>query len=198
MKVLWHYKELRHNAVELPKPAERLFPPTRMNPEIYRRFFDLVASDGGSIVWEPFSLPTGSGFQHAKAADITLISHSLESRHEKVFAADSTVQGPCCTPVDGMLFHPPYFGSATQSEDPRDLSYLTSADYWLSAMESAAEIGMENLTDGGLVCAVGSRYRHDGEEVRLDEWLRLAFCGMALLEVWRSEPDVAMILRTSA
>lgn len=189
------YREKRHGAESLAGCQERLFPPTRMNPEIYRQFFRMVTAHGGQIVWEPFSLPMGCGVEHAEDAGVTLIAHSLESRHKEVFVADSTERGPYLTPVDGVIFHPPYFGSSPQSQDDRDLSHIDDEDRWLVAMESAAEIALENLVDGGFVCAVGSRYRCNGSEVKLDEWLFLAFHTLELLEVWKSEPDVAMVLR---
>jgi hypothetical protein len=188
------YRELRHRAEVLSDVGDYNLASAEMNPVIATRFAELLSDEAAKFVWEPFANPDGRTFPVFAEIGVKHIAHSLSEGHPDIIYADSSIDGPECE-VDGVLFHPPYFGSKPLSDDERDLSAAADEDEWLVLMESAAEIAMESLTPEGAVCAIGRRYRYDGKEIRLDEWLIMAFNGLTPVEVWSSEPDVAIVLR---
>jgi len=192
---LGKYRELRHGAVVLPDNGGYNLAAGEMNPMIVMKFADKLTSHGAQAVFEPFANPNGKSVSLFEEVGIYLWGHSLESDHPRIGEADSTIDEPVGE-FEGVLFHPPYFGSQPFTNDPRDLSRMRDVDEWLVAMESAAEIAVEHLVQDGVVCAVGRRYRHGGKEIRLDEWIVTAFSGLTPIEVWMSEPDVAIILRS--
>lgn len=193
--VLDNYRELRHSAAALADEGGYDLAAGEMNPEIARCFAAMMAGDGLVAAWEPFANPDGRTIQVFRDAGVELTSATLVSGHPDVLEADSSTEEPRGE-FDGVLFHPPYFGSKPFTTDPRDMSQTRDEDEWLVMMESAADMAVEHLLPGGLVCAVGRRYRHGGKEIRLDEWLVMAFCGpLVPVEVWTSEPDVAIVMR---
>jgi len=189
------YKELRHVAERLPDAGGYDLSAGEMNPEICRRFVALLWDAGATRAWEPFANPDGRTFPAFREAGVELAAASLSSGHPDIEELDATTEEPRGE-FGGVLFHPPYFGSKPFCADPRDISWVCDKDEWLVMMESAADIAVKHMVPDGVACAVGRRYRHGGEEIRLDEWLVMAFCGpMEPVEVWFSEPDVAIIMR---
>jgi len=122
----------------------------------------------------------------------------MTSTHPRVLVGDSLQTGPpaWACPLAGAIFHPPYFGTAPMSDNENDLSWVDDEDVYRTSLKKAADIVVENLSHNGMVCAVGRRYRHDGEEIRLDEWFVEIFSDTLVVEeVWLSIPDVAIIMR---
>lgn len=195
MTAVESYKELRHGAERIPDAGGYDLSAGEMNPEIWRRFASLLAREGAERAWEPFANPDGRTFEAFREVGVELVAASLASEHPDIEECDSTTEEPRGD-FGGVLFHPPYFGSKPFTLDPRDMSQTRDEDEWLVMMESAADIAVEHMAPGGVVCAVGRRYRHGGREIRLDEWLVMAFCGPLWPAcVWSSEPDVAIIMR---
>jgi hypothetical protein len=195
MSKLDAYRKLRHEAVKLPDRGGYELAKGEMNPIIVERFAELLVEEDARTAWEPFANPDGRTFSVFGELRIKLTAASLSADHPDIVVADSLADEPSGD-FDGVLFHPPYFGSSPFTSDPRDMSRAEDEDEWLVMMESAADIAVEHLTPCGIICAVGRRYRHGGKEVRLDEWMVSAFCPpMAPAQVWLSEPDVAVIMR---
>jgi hypothetical protein len=187
------YRELRHNAEVLPDNGGYDLSSGEMNPAIYQRFSELLADEEVVSAWETFANPDGRTFKCFKEAGINLFATSLKSDSPAVTEVDATSYIPQFV-YEGVLFHPPYFGTKPFTNDPREMSLITDEDEWRDALQSAVDIVKGRLVSKGIVCAVGRRYRHGGKEIRLDEWLVSAF-EMIPTEVWISEPDVAIILR---
>jgi hypothetical protein len=195
MSVLGLFRELRHKAEILADNGGYDLAEAEMNPAIYARFAEFLADEEGRTVFEPFANPDGRTFSVFRNAGIKVTAYSLTAEHPDILIADATEEEPDGD-FDGVLFHPPYFGSKPLSMDRRDLSRYDDEDEWLTQMESAVDVAVEHLNPEGVVCAVGRRYRHNGKEIKLDEWLVQAFYGALVpVEVWLSEPDVAIILR---
>jgi hypothetical protein len=112
-----------------------------------------------------------------------------------VVKADSTHEGPPCE-VGGVVFHPPYFGATPNTSSYYDLSHIEDVGEWRFRLDASASLAIEFLSEGGIVCAIGRRYRYGGEEIRFDEWLVEAFCSaLEIQEVWISEPDVIIVMK---
>lgn len=192
-KALDRYRELRHDPKMCLLP-EKDFPYNlsqgEMNPFISGGFFaDL---NNGARIWEPFANPDGRTFEAAAAFGHELVANSIIPGHPNLVVADSTKKEPEGL-FDAVLFHPPYYGTRPFTSEERDLSNANNHDY-RRRIESAADISMLHLKNDGLVCTVGRRYRHGGQEVRLDEWLVGAFGKrMVPVVVWTSEPDIVII-----
>lgn len=166
-----------------------------MNPAIARRFFSLVRHEPvPDKVWEPFA--ANDRFQDmAREIGIELLSFGMVEKG-RVKKGDSTDEGPGAI-VGGVLFHPPYFGSCLQSDDPADLSAITSVKTYRQALFDVAVRAWLSMPSGGMVCAVGRDYLHDRKRVNLSDWYSEEFwqSGFTLFKVWKSEPDVALLFR---
>lgn len=188
------YRNLRHNAITIEEVDGYDLSKGEMNPGIAMQFAEICADAGFDTVWEPFANPDGRTFDIFYEVNLCLTATSLMAEHDEIQILDCTVDSPGWE-FDGILFHPPYFGSAPFSDDIRDLSNMEEEEEWLVMMESSAEVAMEHLHERGIICAVGRRYRHGGKEIKMDEWLIHAFDGMEPFEVWISNPDVAILMR---
>lgn len=195
MNCLDEYLRLRHKAEVLPDQGGYDRANGEMNPEIWRRFVELLSEEDAKMVWEPFANPDGRTFQDFSDAGIDLFATSMIKGHEDIVVLDA-VNASLGVVFDGVLFHPPYFGSRRFSDDPRDISLIEDEDEWRVAMETAVETVIEHLSEDGVVCAVGRSYRHGGKHIKLDKMFVSAF-GRWLLptEVWMSEPDIVTIFR---
>lgn len=189
------YRDLRHKAEILPDNGNYDLSLGEMNPAICQRFSELLADEEATSAWEPFANPDGRTFKYFREAGISLFATSLKSDNPAITEVDATFYRPQFN-YQGVLFHPPYFGSKPFTNDPRDMSHISDDENWKMRLQSAVDIVLARLVSEGVVCAVGRRYRHGGKEIRLDEWLVSAFGdAMEPTEVWMSEPDVAIILR---
>ena len=197
MTELDRYRAKRRKAVAIPDKGGYDINSGQMNPEIYRKFAGLIAGTRLRNVYEPFAGPDGSSFQHFDAVGVSLYAHSLVCNHPRLVEADSTTTIPDYDYLfSGVMFHPPYFGSALLSDDDREISLISDEDEWVLEIEGVAAICMDIMLRDGFVCAVGRRYRHGGKEIKLDEWLATKiFHGMKVHEVWTSIPDIAIIMK---
>ena len=193
------YLELRHNAMVLRDIGGYSLDRGEMNPAIFEEFLgEVVDSDVVPVIWEPFAGHTGRSRMQdfAEEAEVRLISYDLEPSDPRVIKADSTKEGPG-TSLGGVLFHPPYFGSALFSGNQADLSVIKSMDDYVIALQKIVDFVKVHLVKDGLVCAVGRDYRCSGERVSLASAYLEMFgsAGMALSSVWSSEPDMILIFR---
>ena len=194
------YRELRHKCEVVADNGGYNLANGEMNPAIVDRFVEFLSDHEAKVTWEPFANPDGRTFPPFKEAGIRLIAFSLTSGHPDIVVMDSTIYGPAeydptAWAVDGVLFHPPYFGSAPLSEEEGELSLVDSEEKWKEKLQTAADVAMHYCSDDAHICAVGRRYRHGGKEIKLDEWLVAVFSDMEVVEVWESQPDIAIILR---
>ena len=171
-----------------------------MNPAIFEEFVGLVLDrDVTPTIWEPFAGHTGPSRTQDFASEIEglkVVSFDLEPCDPRVRKADSTKEGPGRF-VGGVLFHPPYYGSAPLSAAPGEISSMEAEAAYRDALGRTVGFAATFLEPGGLVCAVGRDYRHGGRRVRLDLLYVEIFekAGMELSEVWQSEPDVALVFQ---
>jgi len=196
---LTSYLDLRHKAMVLRDIEGYDLARGEMNPVIFEEFLgEVVDSDVTPVIWEPFAGHTGcSRMQNfAEEAEVKLISYDLAPSDERVIKADSTKYGPQ-EDIGGLLFHPPYFGSSTMSEEKADLSSIEDFQEYVLSLQKIVVLARMSLVSGGLVCAVGRDYRHNGERVKLSSLYMDMFSdsGMSLYQVWLSEPDVVLIFR---
>lgn len=174
-----------------------------MNPVIFDEFVgEVLDRDVSPVIWEPFAGHTGPSKAQDFAASIdglTLVSFDLAPCDFRVVAADSTFVGPGRF-VGGVLFHPPYYGSAPLSDKFGEVSLLEDEEAYRAALLKTADFVRIFLEPKGLVCAVGRYYRHAGVRIRLDEWYVELFesIGLALVSVWQSEPDVVLLFEKGA
>lgn len=187
------YRELRRGARKVIDEGGYDLSLGEMNPMIWRWFGMKLRPR--QRVWEPFANPDGRNFQMADELMLDLVSTSLVEGHPRIAVGDSTIDEPEGM-FDGVLFHPPYFGTRPFTDDPRDLSNTLSELDWKVGVECVIDVIFEKLNPGGMVCAVGRRYRHGGKEIKMDEWLIHRFGRrMSCIDVWLSQPDVVMIFR---
>ena len=170
-----------------------------MNPAVFEEFVGLILENNVSpVIWEPFAGHTGKNKNKDFVKGISgleLISFDIEPCDSRVKQADSTKEGPGKL-VGGVFFHPPYYGSMSMSSKQGEISSIGNENDYLAVLNQAAELTRMSLEPKGLVCAIGRDYRHNGKRIRMDKWLDDIFedMGMKLLDVWQSEPDVAIIL----
>lgn len=187
------YRELRRNSRKVDDEGGYVLGQGEMNPMIWKWFGRLLCR--GQRVWEPFANPDGRSFKQADELGLELVSTSLVGGHPRIMVGDSTADDPDGM-FDGVLFHPPYFGTRKFTDDPRDLSNAMGELDWKVGIECVVETIFEKLNSEGVVCAVGRRYRHGGKEIKMDEWLVKRFGRkMICIDVWSSEPDVVIIFR---
>jgi hypothetical protein len=170
-----------------------------MNPSVFEEFVGLVLERGVSpAIWEPFAGHTGHNRNLAFVDEVDgleLIQFDIEPHECRVRKADSTMEGPGRF-VGGVFFHPPYYGSSPLSREAGEMSVLCDEVEYRAVLTKAAGLARMSLEPNGLVCAVGRDYRHDGKRIRMDVWMVEIFdaMGMRMVDVWQSEPDVAVIL----
>ena len=178
-----------------------------MNPSIIRRFYDLLRNINLiPVVWEPFAGTSFKGSSHSSVAHdmasesgIRLISFGLQPKDGRIIQRDSVNNGPGEI-VNGMLFHPPYFGSSPMSEENNDLSCIDNEAGYMDKLSKVIDNGVDCISDDGLVCAVGRDYRHRGKRIRLDLWYLELFekKGFLLKQVWISSPDIVLLFELAA
>ena len=201
------YIRLKKDAVHLPDVGGFDINTGEMNPIIAKRFCNrLKGSRSSTTIWEPFagtsfSLSSGINIMHgvAKEVGVKLISYGLEPVDDRVIVKNSVENGPEET-INGMLFHPPYWGSSLMSDSPDDLSGIDNEDEYRHKLSCVIDNGVDFMAAGGLVCAIGRDYRHNGKRIRLDLWYLDLFekRGFVLKEVWTSSPDIVLILELAA
>ena len=191
------YRKKRHKAKKLPPLKNHLSP--SLSSSVYKEFANTLGKKkikDNLLIWEPFASPRGNSFHYFWGTGVRIVAQTLGSIHPDILNGDSTVVGPPKLDklFDGVIFHPPYFGSAAQSDCSLDLSIVRSEDEYRRKIDQAARLSVERLGVGGKVCAVGRRYRFDGKEIKLDEWMIESFEGFKVSDVWISEPDVIIIM----
>jgi len=174
-----------------------------MNPRIFVKFVEMLFDAYYRIsIWEPFA---GTSFfassersillDIAESYGIDLISYGLEPNDKRIKIADSTKVWPNCI-IDGLLFHPPYYGSYPMSNNGRDISYIQDKNKYMDMLGKVVDNAIRCLRKKGLACVVGRSYRVKREVCRLDLMFLELFLhkGFQLKEVWKSSPDIVLIL----
>ena len=197
------YSRLLHKAPDLEDYGDYTLNAGEMNPVIFSRFVqELVKHNLPKVVWEPFagtsatqSANRSSLQDYAETVGVKLISYGLRPADERITIADSTAIGPNKT-IGGMLFHPPYYGTMPMSQDKRDLSFMSGKTDYLKQLGLVIQNAIVFMVQDALACVVGRDYRANGERVRLDLMFLQLFesRGFRLRDVWKSTPDVVMIM----
>lgn len=174
-----------------------------MNPRIFECFLQILTRYSlPKVIWEPFAGTSAHGSSPicilqdiAERKGITLISYGLEPTDKRICVADSTQIGPKCA-IGGILFHPPYFGTSPMSRCIGDLSYIRDKDEYVRELGKVIDNAVPFLVPEGLVCVVGRDYRFNGEVCQLNKLFLRLFeeKGFVLKTVWKSIPDVIMIM----
>lgn len=193
------YIQLKSSAVVVPDTGNYKIDAGEMNPFIVERFFSLLGKK--PVVWEPFAGTSFDGSSNISMAHniandtgVRLISYGLCPQDDRIEVCDSVLQGPMVT-IDGMLFHPPYFGSSEMSEHEDDLSSIDNEAEYKDKLGKVIDNGIDRMAENSLVCAVGRDYRHKGKRIRLDLWYLELFekKGFTLRNVWISSPDIVLL-----
>lgn len=207
IRVSWDkFVELRSGAIRVDLGEGYCLANGEMNPSIFIRMLNVVKQRGlVQEIWEQFASPESAArFRRLTfGSTVKLQSWGMTGdTHDAwgYYVRDSTMEWPMPSYPCGMgavLMHPPYFGSSVMSENSVDLSALKDKEEYKRRLWAAFRMASKVLQVGGLVCAVGRRYRFGGEEVELDRWmLELAEAvGFEIEEVWSSCPDVVLVLR---
>lgn len=196
MTIHGEYYKLRHKAMVLKDDGDYDLGSGEMNPAIFEEFIGLLFdSDLLPVVWEPFAANPRT-LEIADESEIELLAQSLEPKHPRILQADSTKQGPG-KKIGGVLFHPPYLGTAPLSSHKDDMSLLVTLNRYTNALQKVVSFVNMRLVSGGLVCAVGRDYRYQGISISIPGVYLDLFCerGYSLEAVWSSEPDVITIFR---
>jgi hypothetical protein len=197
------YLRLLRKAPELDSFRDYALNAGEMNPVIFENFVaEIVRRNLPLAIWEPFAGTsfTGSAVvsvsqNYAAKNGIKLISFGLGPTDPRIAEVDSTERGPGTT-IGGILFHPPYYGSAPMSPDTRDLSLVKDKAEYLRRLGTVVDNAIPSMVPDSLACAVGRSYRTDGQVMRLELMFLQLFesRGFTLVDVWKSEPDVVLIL----
>lgn len=168
------------------------------NPVIFEEFLgEVLDRFPEPIIFEPFAGHTGrsKSMDFAQEIGVKLIAFDLDPSDFRVEQADSTKRGPD-ERIHGMIFHPPYYGTAAFTTNSSDLSNAISKTEYDEMLTKSIGLAHQRMLMGGLVAAIGRDYRHSGERIRLDQWMLEAFekAGFKLIDVWFSEPDIVLIL----
>jgi len=192
------YIALRQHAVVLGDAGDYEMAKGQTNPAIFDELVDrMFQADVLPVIWEPFAGHVGRSHSHdvCESCQMKLISYDIFPSDERVIRADSTRTG-AGEPIGGMIFHPPYYGSCPLSKEKGEISLIEDREAYLDALRSVVKFSFEDMVKGGMVCVVCRRYRHGGEDIRLDEWFLDIFqeAGFILVEVWSSEPDIILVM----
>ena len=194
------YYEMRRVATILRDEGGYSLAASQMNPVIFEEFVGVVLEEEGEpVIWEPFAGRVGRSWflDFAEEIGIQLLSQTLNPIDSRIVAADSTVTGPD-RDIGGVLFHPPYYASAPALDNPRDVVLNMHRANYLRSLGMVMDQAETRIAHGGLVCAIARDYRIHGERIHLDLWMLELFekRGYCLEDVWSSEPDIVLILRS--
>jgi len=166
------------------------------NPPIYERFAAFAVEHDVTHVWDAFANRNGESIHFFLSRGIAIISHNVDPAHPEVLKRDSTKEGPGIR-VEAVIIHPSYFGSCLLSKEEGELSALKELDDYNRKLSGTVHLAVDSLTCSGYVCAVGRTYRTGNRRIDLGEWFVEAFCehGFELVEVWKSVPDVAIVMQ---
>jgi hypothetical protein len=198
------YIHLKTSARVMPDVGNYKIEAGEMNPFVIERFFNQFKGRViFPVVWEPFAGTSFKGSSKVNVAynvandiGVKLISYGLCPQDDRIEVCNSVNEGPKTT-INGMLFHPPYFGSPEMSRDLDDLSFMSCNNEvgYKDKLSKVIDNGVDCMADNGVVCAVGRDYRYNGKRVRLDLWYLELFekKGFTLNEVWFSPPDIVLL-----
>ena len=191
------YIGMRKSARRLDDPGGYRLNDGEMNSVIFDEMLDLMKRNGVTKrVWEPFAGPGSKRFWvRCVMSGFEMESYGLVKGGCKVLT-DSTESVPEGK-YGGVIMHPPYYGSDPQSDSEQDLSRMLDWKVYSEALEKVFGVAVDSLDEGGFIVAVGRDYRALSSRVRLDlvyVWI-MESMGMELIDVWISEPDVAIVAR---
>lgn len=197
------YLHFLRKAPELDSFGDYALNAGEMNPVIFEDFVaEIVKRKLPRVIWEPFAGTSFTGSSvvslsqnYAEKQGVRLISFGLNPADSRIMQVDSTEHGPGTT-IGGILFHPPYYGSAPMSPDTRDLSLVKDKAEYLRKLGVVVDNAIPNMVPDSLACVVGRAYRVVGQVMRLELMLLQLFenRGFVLVNVWKSEPDIILIL----
>jgi len=186
---------LQHNARKIPVTSGYNRYQGQVNPLITSEFFRFFSDN--QVIWEPFA---GTGnvltIDMGLEKGLCVLAQDIGATDSRVKCVDSMVCGPDKM-IDGIVFHPPYYGTGVFTENSNDIGLCQTPEDYMDGLRKVVELGLGKL-DEGYVCVVGSSYLSRGKRVYLDWWLTVLFMeyGLQVMEMWASEPDIAVILRS--
>jgi len=164
------------------------------NPNIVRVFVDKYGAKG-MVFWEPFAghLGLNHTIEICATHGVRLIACDIASCDERVIRANSISTRPS-EPIDGMIFHPPYYGSAPMSNVEGEISL--DYDNYFGNLEMVADNADMIMKVGSHVCSVGRTLTVEGDKYRLDWIFAKLFIdrGYEVVDVFGSMPDCVVIL----
>jgi hypothetical protein len=168
------------------------------NPVVFEDFLgDILDRFPQPVIFEPFAGHTGrsKSIDFAEDIGVKMIAYDLDPSDFRVEKRDSTNEGPD-ERIHGMLFHPPYYGTAAMTKNNSDLSNAVTKSEYDEMLSKSIGLAYNGMVMGGLVAAICRDYRYAGERVRLDHLMLSEFekVGFKLIDVWLSEPDVILIM----
>lgn len=199
-KNLSEYIRLRRNMRVLQDYEDYSLYAGEMNPCILDDFAVEIEKRNLSLpLWEPFAsnLKCKSKTKNILSRhELRVLCCGLETTDPDIEIVDSTICGPRVGRIDGVIFHPPYFGSMQFTSFREDLSNISDYDEYQGKLVNVVQHIIGATISGALVCAVGRRYRHGGEEIALDLlYLSIFDNGFELIDVWSSLPDIVLIFK---
>jgi len=191
------YLDAKRVARTLPDRGGYSLYQAQMNDMILRALMEEVSlRELPKRIWEPFSALSSERLRDIAADEkFEMVSYGLvEGAHHEI--EDSSKHRPFGL-FGGVIFHPPYYGSASQSESEADLSNVPGIDEYEDALVRVLKNASDALVGGGMLAAVGRDYRADSKRVRLDlMYLELIEEMPLVLDcVWKSSPDVVLVMR---
>jgi len=197
------YLRCLREAPELTNSEDYTLSAGEMNPKIFERFVsEVLRRQLPPVIWEPFAGTSHLGSSEVSAAQdyaeisgVRLLSFGLKPTDSRIRQIDSTLEGPNCM-IGGMLFHPPYYGTVPLSSDSRDLSFVKDKKEYMRKLGMVVDNGIPFMVPNGLACVVGRSYRTGGQAIRLELIFLQLFesRGFFLKSVWKSEPDIVLIM----
>jgi hypothetical protein len=184
------FRVYRHKARTIPyKDCCRL--KGKVNPYTTTCFFDNFSNN--EVIWDPFA-GDGISIDLGLEKGLRVLAQDIVTDDDRVLRLDSTKFGPK-EKIDGILFHPPYYGTGVFSLEASEIGSFSKDDY-LKALMKVVELGVSQL-ESGYVLAVGSSYLSKGKKIDLDWWLASLFLlfGFKVVELWSSVPDIGVLLR---
>ena len=149
-------------------------------------------------IWEPFAGHKTScrTLSLAKNLGYKIVAFDIANWDTRVYKKDSTKEGPG-RGCQGVIFHPPYFGTSLQSQEVGDISSIEDEEEYEKALRKTVRLAVDAIGENGTACVIGRQYHFRGKLRRMAFLYTSLFYeeGFELVEVLSCVPDVAVILK---
>jgi len=193
------FTKMKHDAGDVPDSGGYDLNVGEFNPQIVKLFAEAYLKPlGDFVVWEPFAGHTrlSPTIFACRMIGGRVIAYDIAAEHNGVVKANSLEQGPG-EPINGVVFHPPYFTTAPESFEDGEISLLADFDGYLDQLAKTAKFAWDALKSNGVVCLVTRCVSVASRQVHVDWAMVKLFldAGFQVCEVYRSVPDVVVFLR---